>query len=512
MKKLIIFLLLLLFLPELANALTYLDGSATGCVNGSTTYNPATRSCGGGTDKVYLDVGTFGTNIVASATNYMRAGSYFRNTGNTNYGALLITKAGSSDSTRTIVKAYPGEEQQVILGTTTRGATYNSNPSDATGAGSWLYYPNPAVSIYGAGNVTVSGVKTYGSFYVVGNVSNITVSDNDIGGGGDGSASSQGNALRINGGTAAPGISNVLIQNNSIHHNCRRQEDDNGSALIWYSFSGNVTGNTFYDTYGNDIENKDNRFQTGKNVTISYNLFLHSTLGTGAGNYDTGIRGLNQQAFADNTYVNNNIFVRKVYGVNLASIMDEVAPITPHYYFNNTFIDCDRALYDGSSSATTTVQFYNNLFYTTGADKYLSFYNQSYISGMDYNVYYSGGTWGNHDGTSIWATTLAGWKTFSSKDTNAIEADPNFINAAGGAAEDFKRSSYTENFTGSAYGVHAGAYETGSEVIGYVSPSTGTIKVFVSGQWKTTPVKVYVNGSWQAPIKKVYKNSTWVTY
>lgn len=62
---------------DCANAAVYLDGSTSGCSNGSTNYAPATRSCGSGSDTVYLDLANFNTGIVAGATNYMRAGSYY---------------------------------------------------------------------------------------------------------------------------------------------------------------------------------------------------------------------------------------------------------------------------------------------------------------------------------------------------------------------------------------------------------------------------------------------------
>jgi hypothetical protein len=68
---------------------------------------------------------------------------------------------------------------------------------------------------------------------------------------------------------------------------------------------------------------------------------------------------------------------------------------------------------------------------------------------------------------------LAAWQAYSSLDDDSIASNPNFIDANGTDPEDFKRSSYAENFTNSPYSTKAGAYITGSEVIGYVAGAGG---------------------------------------
>ena len=505
-KKLLLVLCLFCIYPNFAFCLTYLDGSAIACSDGNATYSPTTRTCGLGSDRVYLSIGLFSSNIVASQINYMRAGTYLRNSGSSAYGALLITTGGASDAARTIVKAYPGEERQVIIGTATRGATYNSNPNDATGVGSWMYYPNPAVSVYGVGNVTIDGIKTYGSVYLVGNVANITVQNCDIGGGGDGAGDSQGNTLRINGGTAPPGISNILISNCMIHDNCRRYEDATGSLLIAYSWSGTIEKCTFYNGYGNDLENKDGRFQSGKNTYIRNNFFKHSAVNS----IDTGLRGYNQYPETAYVYIYNNIFLRKTLGYIVLG-----SPATAEIVYNNTFVDCAQDIESSAvSGGPYPISNYNNIFYHSVTGKVaLEIVSISYLTASDYNIYNGSMKWQSPVDTTA-ANNFSSWKTWSGKDVNSITSSPAFINSVGTAAADYKRSSYAENFVGSSYGIHAGAYEIGSEIIGadFSAPAASYgVKVYVSGSFQIAPLKFYNGTSWVRPPVKAYIGGVWQT-
>lgn len=444
-------------LPSLAHASVFLDGSTTGCSNGSTNYNPATRSCGSGSDKVYLDLSNFSSNIAAGQTNYMRAGSYFRNTGNVNIGSLHVAvgKSGTASSP-TVIKAYTGEERQVLIGTALRGATYNSNPSDTTGVGSWNYYPNPSLETYDASYVTIDGVKTFGQVYLAGGHDVILQNSDCGGGGGNGTITSdQGNTIRMN------SIYAVTIRNNKIHHNSRRYEDPYGTAVIGYTFTATITGNTFYDVYGNTIENKDALNQDGRNTEISYNFFGPSTIFTpNPDNHQQGVLGLNQNKFSNGLYTHHNIFYGLEIGVNVNG-----KPVTDDIIYNNTFVNCGSDIVQHTSEITNTYKVYNNVFFHAAAGQ--TFHNVEFLSELadsNWNIYYNAGNWQVNDGTV--ASTLANWKTFSSLDGASIASNPNFVNSLGSNPEDFKRTSYVENFTGSSYGSKAGAYETGSEQIG----------------------------------------------
>ena len=108
--------LFLLFLANFAYAGVYLDNlsDCPTCKDGATTYDPVRRSVGSGSDTVYTSLPSFNANIVARDTNYIRSGSYYYNAGNWARGALTVSKSGSSSS-YTVVKAFPGEEREVII-------------------------------------------------------------------------------------------------------------------------------------------------------------------------------------------------------------------------------------------------------------------------------------------------------------------------------------------------------------------------------------------------------------
>lgn len=81
----------------------YVDGSAAGCANGSTNYNPASRSCGGGgSATVYTTIHSGLSNMGASNILVVRAGTYLSQC------AVLIPASGSLSAYTTITK-LPGE-------------------------------------------------------------------------------------------------------------------------------------------------------------------------------------------------------------------------------------------------------------------------------------------------------------------------------------------------------------------------------------------------------------------
>lgn len=468
---------MLLILVHPAHASIYLDGTTTGCTDGNTDYSPLDRSCGSGSDTVYDNLSSFSSNIAAEATNFIRAGSYFRDTGDNLVGSLHISSSKSGTSGNpTIVKAYPGEELQVIIGTQTRQDTYNSDPDDATGSGSWSYYPNPSLGTYDTSYVTIDGIKTFGQVYLAGGHDVILQNSDCGGGGGSGSISSdQGNTIRL------LNIYNATLKNNKIHHNCRRVEDDNGSLIIGYDFSSSIEQNTLYDGYGTYFENKDAGGQTGRTTTVKNNLFSPTTIST----IDTvGFRGLNQDAAVTNLYINNNIFLRLDVGVHVIGV-----PTDDNVIYNNTFVDCDVDI--RQPTPDNPFEAYNNLHYHSGTgDTFVYVYGLSSLDAADYNVYSGSANWVNFTGSN--STSLAAWQSYSSLDTNSLSHNPDFVNASGTAATDFKRLSYTEDFTGSPHSTRAGAYVTGNEVIGVedehnnvscaggtTSASGGTVSVVV---------------------------------
>ena len=458
----------------LCSGATYLDGSASGCTDGSRTYSPATRSCGSGSDTAYLTLATFATNLTPSATNYIRAGNYFRDSGSNSIASLHIpsTKSGTATSP-TIIKAYPGEELQVAIGTAKRGATYNSNPSDSTGVGSWGYYPNPSIETYNANYVVIDGVKAYGQVYLAGG-HDVTVQNSDLGGGGGSGTitTDQGNTVRFN------NIYNAVLKNNLIHRNCRRTETNDGSLIIGYAFTAVLDQNTFFDGYGTYFEDKDGSGQTGRTTEVKNNFFAPSTISPIP---TVGVRGFNQAQQTSYQYIHHNIFLNLSIGINVIG-----APAIDNVFYNNTFINCGTDINQPSSNITGGFfKSYNNIFYHSSAGQnYMRIYSLSQLLGSDFNVYYSTGTWGSTSTTL--ASNLSAWQVYSGKDAGSVSVSPNFVRPTGNTPEDFKRTSYVENSPNSIYSAHAGAYETGNEQVGH--SSTGKPPVIPPSGVKTIEI------------------------
>ncbi|NTW27284.1 MAG: hypothetical protein HGA36_03100 [Candidatus Moranbacteria bacterium] len=458
--KLIFVLMVFLMLPSFASAAVFLDGSTIGCNNGSTNYAPITRSCGSGNDTVYLDLANFNTGIVPSVTNYVRSGNYFRD-GVPGSLVVAVSKSGIDNNNRTVISAYPGEERQVIIGTATRGATYNSNPGDTVSpyGGSQTYYPNTVLAISGASYVTINGLKIYGQTYTWGG-HDVTLQNSDFGGGGP--SELQGNVVKLHGGDT--GGQNLIVRNNGIHNSCWGENDENGSAIIMYNASALIEGNIFYDNWGYDIFTKDSGNQAGQTTEIKNNFFAPSAIFPAVG----GIRGHNQDVQIDSLLIHHNIFLQKqtAFAVLATPVINRI--------YNNTFINSAYDIGNSSSGGPHPIESYNNLFYHATNQYFAELYMDTgtvytdYFAGSNWNVFYNNGSkWGKSaPGALTWETTLSGWQTRTGLDGSSIMANPNFVNAAGTVPTDFKRSAYIENFAGSMYGTHAGAYEVGDEQIG----------------------------------------------
>ena len=440
-------------IPISTNAATYLDGATIGCSNGNTNYNPSTRSCSGGNDTVYFDLATFSANLAPSATNYIRAGSYFRDNST---GSLYVgsAKAGTADR-YTIIRAYPGEERQAIIGTAKRGATYNSNPTDSTGAGSWNYYPNVAIRVE-APYVMIEGIKTYGPLETNG-ATKIQIRDCDLGGGG----LSQCAVIRLE------NLTDALVFNNLIHNSCLASDGaSNGPGIIFYNANAVVSQNTFYDNYSADVFTKDSGSgAAGKTTEISFNFFKPSTIRAES---NPGVMGHNQDVQIAQLLIHHNIFLGKLSGFAVW-----LTPPATKFY-NNTLVNCGTDIDNSSGGGAHPVISNNNLFYHSTSQNFALLYTETYsdyLKESDNNLFFADGSkWGKSaPGALTWAINLSDWKSRSNLDIKSITANPSFVNASGKTPEDFKRTSYVESFTNSSYSTRAGAYETGKETIGFTT-------------------------------------------
>lgn len=467
---------MLLIIASPSFAAVYLDASGSGCSNGVTNYDPVSRSCGSGSDTVYTSLATFNDGIVAGATNYIRAGTYYRTSG-TAAGALDVApgKDGTSGA-RTIIKAYHGEERTCYIGTAanrmpvsvggTAATDYNPTPSDRGTSGT-NYYPNPAVTVRSS-YVTIDGIKTYGQVVFLDVIGGATTHDNtlqnsDLGGGGP--SEDQGQVVKLHSGY------NFLVTNNYIHDSCVGDAGWNGALIMGYNFHANITHNTFANAYEVAIFYKDTGGQSGRTGEIAYNFFGPSTLVAGGGN---GFRAHNQDYQISNLIVHNNIFLDLEAGVNWA-----YAATGDNLIYNNTFVNCggrSAPIDPGGdilqlSESGNAVAAYNNIYYHAANAITYDIDVGTNLEGSNYNLWYGAGskTW------TVGATntsTFSTWQGVGFDAASSASINPNFINASGTTAASFKRSSYTENFTGSAYGTYSGAYETGSEQIGHDWEST----------------------------------------
>ncbi|MHC4395498.1 MAG: hypothetical protein ACYS1A_07560, partial [Planctomycetota bacterium] len=429
----------------------FLDNTG-GVVDGSTTYDPVTRTTGSGSYTVYNNLASVNTALQGGDLLYIREGEYdnpSEPSGDFN-GSLKINVSGTVDQ-HTVVSAYNGE--LAVIQAKPGTSNYNPDPGDTSGVLSRDYYPHPAISV-NSNYVDVIGLKTYGNVTIT-SCHDVLIETCDFGGGGP--VYNQGPVVELN-----YNAYYVTIRDSKIHHSCWGENTENGSAIMTYDGSLTVENCEFYDNWGADIFIKDTGQQAGRTVEIRNNFFGYSTINPG----NTGVRGHNQDVQIDAINVYNNVFYRK--GIGVAPHGDLGQPLYP---YNNTFINCG---YQGNESgdfgAYTQWQFnsHNNLHYHSQTGQ--NYYGVQQLGDIEYNLYYS--TTGDtswYVGYTKRADTLSGWQSYSGKDLSSVETDPLFVNASGNRPEDFKRQSYSGDVSGSPYGTVCGAYETGNEIIGLLS-------------------------------------------
>ena len=146
--------------------------------------------------------------------------------------------------------------------------------------------------------------------------------------------------------------------------------------------------------------------------------------------------------------------------------------------YNNTFYGASNAaiFYGGGDGSGWSA--YNNIIVAPGTNYVYWEYSNGIPTSLDYNDYFaSSGTpkwqWNVYQ-TPQSASTLSAWQSGSGRDAHSVSTNPNFINGSGSYSvpTDFQRSSYPANGSG---GTVMGAYQTGSEIIGYTTGGTSTL-------------------------------------
>ena len=435
-----------------------------GVLDGSTTYDPNTRTCGQGRYRVFTELDEAARALVDADTLYLRSGTYSSKSvgdylevhGNkVNYwtGALAVDASGAPEK-RKLVSAYKGE--LVVIQAKPGASHYNPDPSDRTFEKSSHYYPQPAISIGGA-YVDVRGLKTYGQVVISGH--DITLEDCDLGGGGP--HMNQGQVVAINSNKPG-GVYNIVVRNNRIHHSCWGESSANGAAVMGYNFSAVIENNEFSDNYGPDIRLKDCSGQQGRSIIIRYNFFRPTSINP-RGN--AGVAGIGQDGEVDRILIHNNIFYRKSTGIawDIPALKETLA-------YSNTFVDCGSGRGEAADISTWmshVINSYNNVFFHSREGQ--SYYDLQKLPNSDYNLFYSttGDTrWRNRYRNRGFA--LSAWQSYSGKDIHSVEKDPQFANATGSRAGDFKRKGNPRDVIKSPYGSVCGAYVTGNEIIGLI--------------------------------------------
>jgi len=464
-------ILLLLLVPTIVHAEAVFIDNHPGVINGSTVYDPGTRTCGRGGYKVFAGLDQAAQALSQADTLYLRAGVYGRDSvgdyhvvhGNkVNYwtGSLAITADGSPQK-RKRVSAY--QDELVIVQARSGVNHYNPNPADTEFADSSHYYAHPAISISGA-YVDVVGLKTYGQVVINGH--DIILEGCDLGGGGP--HMNQGQVVALNGtGGKIGGVYNVVIRNNRIHHSCWGESAGNGAALMCYNASFVVENNEFHDNYGPDIAVKDTGGQQGRDIIIRYNFFGPSSIRS-PGN--AGVLGHNQDAQVDHIYIHNNIFYAKTTGVSFRTPAQKGTVA-----YNNTFVNCGYGpgeTGDIGDWQNPQIRAHNNLHYHDRPGRtYYSIQTAPWSKlDSDHNLFFS--TTGETQWKHVYrrrATTLAQWRQYSGRDLHSVWKDPQFVNPSGSRPDDFKRITdppRAQDVVGSDYGPVCGAYVTGREIIG----------------------------------------------
>jgi hypothetical protein len=436
-------------IPGICTAATvYLDNGTTGCsFFPNNAYNPATRSCGNGSDRVYSDAYDASRGLSSGDTLYIRAGEYYTNvTGKSGYqcywGSMYI------DQSNLTIQNY-NNEVVWVKGGASRTSVVN--------------HTNNAIYLGGDSNV-VNGIYVYGCIILAG--TNNTVQNCDLSGGWDHQSPIGSDAwydvIRMWDGV------NSLVRNCVIHDNYDHgtNTDSANKSLIMHENDVNtiVEHCHFYNPVAGFAMTKYQPYSGTIQATYRYNWFGASNVGGIIGSAIT--RGTEKQVL-----VYQNVFI--------GGDADYFNPfsLNSHNFkiYNNTFYNVGSALYSWFNPAPDSWDFFNNIIYVNVSGKYYTRTDGAGFSWyQDYNNYYSSGV------TTYWYSnyanrgpSLSAWLSYNGNtlDVHSVQADPDFINGSGTFSQpsDFKRSSYPQNGRGGVWPAIMGAYITGSETIGVIT-------------------------------------------
>lgn len=366
----------------------------------------------------------------AGDTVFFLSGTYDTGTPPANYEipAWNPTNSGSS--------GYPITFKCLSGTCTIQGPTTNS-PAFGTYGKSWIVWDG------------FTGTKSTGadSFVRFGNCNDVTIQNYDL----KGTASSGSLAIIIMSHT----VTNLTIKNNKLHGQAGSQAFNSPALMLYHTTNALVENNEFYDNSW-DVFDKVN----GQRNTYRFNLFKNSWGGFLLGTEGTGN--------PSNIKVYQNVFIGHVKPLSTYGGLDK----NNVYFYNNSIYtssgETTYGILHEEAGRMNVWEVFNNLVmgFTYGI------YAKSQDSNIyyDYNDYYSNTYVGRMDSNNY--TTIANWRTAlggcpgTGRECNSNTDNPNFVNAGGNTAADYKRTSYQTNGRGGGYPNVMGAYITGNEIIG----------------------------------------------
>jgi hypothetical protein len=406
-------------------------GTTAGNTIGSTTGSTSVTYTGGATGAFCYGMWITSTGTVDCRNNTIGLITADNSTSAASTNFMGIIKSGSGTTT---------------ISNNTIGSTTIANSINATSASSGNAQTVYGINSAGTGANTISG-------NIIANINNGTTNT---------TATTTGliNGIYVSSGTNTITGNTVRDMTIANANNLTDHTASVGGIALNYTTAAAqiISGNTIYNlsnTYASFAGNVYGIYYNGSTTasTVSGNL-MHS-LSVNASSTSANIYGVKINAGAT-TYSNNIISLGGNTTATLYGIYETgAASNNNNLYFNTVYIGGtptsgalnSYALY--SAVTTNTRDFRNNIFDNARSNngatgKHYAAYFATNPSAtnltQDYNDYYApgtnGGTIGYFNGANV--TSLASWKTATVQDGSSLNASPEFVNAGGTTAGDYK--------------------------------------------------------------------------
>jgi hypothetical protein len=261
------------------------------------------------------------------------------------------------------------------------------------------------------------------------------------------------------------GCTGGYAANNTVFGFHNASDTGNGNGLkIYYSRDVVMEHNYVYDCGGSiSIKDVPASTVTLRDNIVRFNRFEDST--NGAIGYSIADENGNQ--------VYQNLIIDAAIGVFTTG---SGGNLINEWIYNNTFVNCTDLLYVSTSGAWSGVLLWNNIHYN-GTNRVLEFDGQTMKPAAQlscqHNVYHfsAGNFYGGSDGSLAFIPYKGIYTDQDVDDPDSLNTDPLFTNPGAGdytlQVGSPARNLGRHPLTGAT--MHAGCYQTGTEVIGVVS-------------------------------------------